>query len=554
MVHFRQLPLLATLLVAPALALSLTHCSSKDSETSKPQSAAAGSYRGLLTGQSETGVLEVTISESSSSQSVRTQATAGPSASVGGTITLVNGGDEIELSGSYDAVTGTLTLTGIAPSGKYTLSGKSSGGAFDGTYTGPGGSGNFSLLPASDGAVTLYCGTYDGDSSGVWNLVVDASGAALGSHCDASGCGALSGSVKGDAVELRDPEDTSALATGTTTGRTASGTWQGQKSSGGTWQGSVDACASVIPNDGAGGAGGATGTGEAGAGGSSALGGAGGATAGEAPSLSTVVTGLSDTFALSADDSFVYFFTGGAIHRCPVEGCADAASEAMTGPLAVPSSVASSGSALFFTHDFHLIDSCAVSESPGCTATTFLDVGQSTYPSHLRVSGDMLYWLSEAASARKIQVCPTAGCSGEYPKTILDSADAPLLNGVAVSGLAMTDTNLYIASYTGGIFSFDMSDAETVDAGSGVQAAGSNYGTGGLAVDGASLLWAELNDARLRTCTTPDCATVTDYIGGLASPAGVSVTPAGIFIAERGTPAGNNAWAAGTAAIRVARR
>jgi hypothetical protein len=93
-----------------------------------------------------------------------------------------------------------------------------------------------------------------------------------------------------------------------------------------------------------------------------------------------------------------------------------------------------------------------------------------------------------------------------------------------------------------------------VDAASGVQATGSNYGTGELDLDGTSLLWGEINDARLRTCVTPACAPVSDYLTGLVSPAGVSVTTHGIFIAERGTSTGTNTWAAGTGAIRVVRR
>lgn len=558
MVRFRTWSLLATLLATPTFALTLTHCSSSDSDTSESDGVVTGKYRGLLTGKAETGVLAVTIANSSSTQSVRAQATAGSGASVSGTITLVSGGNEIELTGSYDAVTGTLTLTGKTPTGTYSLTGKSSAGAFAGTYTGPGGSGNFSLLPATSGAITLYCGTYDGDSTGVWNLVVDASGTVLGSHCDSSQCGALSGTVTDDAIELRDPADPSTVATGTTSGSTAHGTWKGQKSSG-TWQGSTDACGSVTPNDGEGGAGGGGGTphagGEAGAGGDTeGLGGAGGAPAFEEPTLSTVVTGLSEPFALSADDSFVYFFTSGEIHRCPVAGCTDDLSEKMVGPLGVPSSLATSGSALFFTQNFRLIDTCAVSASPGCTATTFLDVGESTFPSHLRVNGDNLYWVSEAASARKIQVCPTTGCSAGYPKTILDSADAPLLNGVPVAGLTMTSTHLYVASFTGGILRFDMGGPESVEAASGVEATGSNYGTGGLDTDGASLFWGELHDNRLRTCQTSACASVTDYLTELSSPAGVSITPQGIFVAERGTSTGANTWAAGSGAIRVVRR
>ena len=556
MIRLRTWSFLAALLAAPVL----IHCGSSDSETTKPAATATGDYRGLLTGTAETGVLDVTIAKSSgtSPTSIRPQAPAGAGTDVSGTITMVSGGAKIALTGAYDAASGTLTLTGKTSSGTYTLTGKANGGAFAGTYTSPGGAGSFSLLPATSGAVTLYCGTYDGDSTGVWNLVVDSAGTALGSHCDSSDCSALSGTVTGNAIKLSDPADPATVATGTQTGAAASGTWKGQKSSSGTWQGSVDACGSAAQNSGDAGAGGApSAIGEAGSGGdTTALGGAagaGGAPVAVAPTLSPVVAGLTDDFALSADDSFVYFFTSSEVHRCPVAGCPSGLGEKMAGPLAVPSSLATSGSALFFTHDFHLIDTCAVSASPGCTAANFVDVGASSYPAHLKVNGSMLYWVSEAGSARRIQVCPTAGCSAGYPKTILDSANAAMLNGVAVAGLALTSTNLYVASFTGGIFRFDMSNAETVNAASGTQATGSNYGTSELDVDGTHLLWGEQMDARLRTCTTPACMPVTDYLTGLQSPAGVSVTPHGIFIAERGT-ANGNAWAPGTGAIRVVQR
>jgi hypothetical protein len=563
MLRIRTWSLLATLLTTPTLALTLTHCSSNDEKTSAPDSVEAGKYQGLITGTTETGVLEVTIEKASSTQSVRTQATGGSGASVSGSISLVNGGKQITLTGSYDAVTGTLTLTGTTGSGKYSLTGKASGGSFAGTYTSPGNSGTFSLLPAISGAVTMYCGTYGGDSSGVWNLVVDGSGTALGSHCDSKSCGALTGKVTDDTVELQDPGDPAASATGTISGTTASGTYQG-KSNKGTWQGSVDGCDVVAPTDGAGGAGGA-GNEAGGAGGAGEMGGAGGEATGAGgeggaggsagiamPTLSPVVSGLTDNFAVSADDTYVYFFTSGEIHRCPVAGCTGDQGEKMIGPIG-SSSLATSGSALFFTRDFHLIQTCAVSASPGCTPTTFTDIGASTYPAHLRVFGDNVYWMSEVGQARKIQTCPTAGCSDGYPKTILDSADAALFHNVPVSGLEVTNTNLYIASFLGGILRFDMSDAETVNAASGVEATPSAYGTGELAIVGDTMYWGELNDARVRSCALPACNVVTDYLTGVSSPAGVSSSAAGLFLTERGTPTSPNVWAAGSGTIRVVR-
>lgn len=549
MLQARRWYLIGTLLAATPV---LLHCSSDDKKDAQPDTGAAGTYRGLLTGPTETGVLDVTIDSPSMS---KTMSTAGGS-DVSGSISMVSGAAKISLTGTYDAATGTLELEGKAAAGTYSLTGKSNAGSFAGSYEGPNGSGSFSLLPATDGEVTLYCGSYDGDASGAWNLVVDSSGTALGSHCDADACGALSGTITGSSITLSDPEDPSAVATGKISASGVTGTWASPKSSG-TWQGTMAACDSA-PEDGAGGAGnvpsdgGRPATSTGGAAGESAAAGAGGVGQVEGPVSSPLVSGLTNTFALSADDSFVYFFTSNEVHRCPVAGCANGIGEKMTNPLAVPSSVVTSGDALFFTHDFRMIDTCATSVSP-CAPTSFLDVGASSYPAHLRVSGTRLYWVSETGSARKVQVCPISGCSAGYPKTILDSANAPSFNGVPVAGMAMTGTNLFIASFTGGILRFTMSDPETVDAGSGAQATGSNYGTSGLELDGNNLLWGELNDSRVRTCVAPACMPISDYADGLLSPAAVSATSAAIFIAERGTPAGND-WVAGSGAIRVVRR
>src|SRR5262249_25233541 len=160
---------------------------------------------------------------------------------------------------------------------------------------------------------------------------------------------------------------------------------------------------------------------------------------------------------------------------------------------------------LFFTHDFHQIDSCPVSaNSATCTPTPFLDTGSSptSYPAHLTTNGDLLYFVKESGSSRIIQACPTSGCTVTgYPKSGLDSP--AILNGVPVAGLVVTDTNLYVSSFTGGIFKFTMTSAEAAAPQSGAQAVGSNYGTGGLDTDGKSLFWAE-SDGRIQTCALPE--------------------------------------------------
>src|SRR5207342_289099 len=117
----------------------------------------------------------------------------------------------------------------------------------------------------------------------------------------------------------------------------------------------------------------------------------------------------------------------------------------------------------------------------------FLDVGASSYPSQLTVKNDRLYWTSQEGDVRRVQVCPTSGCTTGYPKTILDSTNASILTGVGTSGLVLSDGYLFIQSYVGPIFRFTLTGPESVDAASGAQVGNGGYGGGGTALDGNSL-------------------------------------------------------------------
>ena len=147
-----------------------------------------------------------------------------------GTLTPV-GLAGISLTGTYASGSGAVNLTG---SGR-TLAGTISGGKLNGTYTGPDGLGSFGTqqgATASD--VQLFCGTYTGDSQGVWNLS-KAGGTLSGAYADdGGGSDELSGSVSGSTINLNftggtasGSLTTSTSMTGNWTAGTAHGTWQG---------------------------------------------------------------------------------------------------------------------------------------------------------------------------------------------------------------------------------------------------------------------------------------------------------------------------------------
>jgi len=147
-----------------------------------------------------------------------------------GTLTPV-GLAGIALTGSYNSGNGDVTLTG---SGR-TLAGTISGGKLNGTYTGPDGVGSFGTQHgASASDVQLFCGTYTGDASGVWNLS-KAGGTLSGAYADdGGGSEQLTGSLNGSTINLN---FTGGTASGSLTNSTTmSGNWTAGAATG-TWQG-----------------------------------------------------------------------------------------------------------------------------------------------------------------------------------------------------------------------------------------------------------------------------------------------------------------------------
>ena len=147
-----------------------------------------------------------------------------------GTLTPV-GQAGVSLTGTYASGSGAVNLSG---SGR-TLVGTISGGKLGGTYTGPDGQGTFGTQQgATSSDVQLFCGTYSGASTGVWNLS-KAGSTLTGAYADdGGGSAALAGSVSGSSISLTFSGGT---ASGSLTNATTmSGNWTAGAASG-TWQG-----------------------------------------------------------------------------------------------------------------------------------------------------------------------------------------------------------------------------------------------------------------------------------------------------------------------------
>jgi hypothetical protein len=237
---------LARLMLVAFLLSSLFGCSSS-SEGSSGSSGTSGTtaggvaFRGTLTAKGESGVVDATLPTGTSIASVNPLADPVAANSVVATITL-GGGKTFSLTGTYDAATKTLTISG----GGYSLTGTLTGSTLSGTYTGPNGAGSFALQAATTGAVNVYCGTYVGtkvSGGGSWNLVQGADNKLSGSYTEtAGGSGLLSGTLAGTAITLS--TTSGAVAVGTISGDTINGTYgvSATDLTAGTWTGSTGAC------------------------------------------------------------------------------------------------------------------------------------------------------------------------------------------------------------------------------------------------------------------------------------------------------------------------
>lgn len=252
-------------------------------------------------------------------------------------------------------------------------------------------------------------------------------------------------------------------------------------------------------------------------------------------SVEALTTGLTELVDLTSDATTLYALGDGKVVSCPLTGCTTA-TQVTT---AFASSILVVGSTLFATTNFNEVSSCTL---PSCTLAQFVSTGANTYPAHLAVANGTLYWLAENGANKEIHACALTGCASP---TVLYSGTAWSYS----SGLAAGPTDLYVSSFTGGVFHVPLTSALVADTANIAQLSGSAYGTGGLLLDGSTLKWAEANDNLVRSCTLPACGDVTTVLSGLSTPSGLDADATYLYGADRGTPNGSGGYVAGTARL-----
>lgn len=133
----------------------------------------ATTFTGTISGATSSGTVDITIATATP----RPQGGAfGARATVTATATVhVSGGGAIALTGTYDDVANTISLTG----GGWTFTGGLTSFGMEGTYTGPNGTGVFSVQQEGTGTdtVTVFTGTFThtvgaGTVDGTWNFAI----------------------------------------------------------------------------------------------------------------------------------------------------------------------------------------------------------------------------------------------------------------------------------------------------------------------------------------------------------------------------------------------
>jgi hypothetical protein len=224
-----------TCVLACVLAAGAAGCSSSStgSDGSSGSSGATTNptggttYKGTFTGKgNDGGSIDVTVASATTAAKDLHPLTV---LQVSGTV-KPSGGAAVAVTGTFDDATKQLTITG----GGYSFTGTATSDGVTGTYTGPKGTGNFSVLTGS--SATPYCGTFAGDASGIWNFVVNGSSLS-GSAIDSQGNGdTLTGSVTGGSVSITTKNGST--ATGSISGTTANGTYANGAVKG-TWTGTA---------------------------------------------------------------------------------------------------------------------------------------------------------------------------------------------------------------------------------------------------------------------------------------------------------------------------
>jgi hypothetical protein len=171
----------------------------------EPRTAFAGVYAS----GSEAGRLDLTIAHTDLNPRREDLIDAG------GRLTAAGGGS-LGLAGTYEPTSRVVYLTG----GRYVVNGyveEEAGRApyFEGEFFGPHSAGGHILMPASTAAPAVLCGSYGGDDTGRWSVVVGADGAAgavLGSALQRGDHHVLTGRLDGTDLTLAEEAEDWAAA------------------------------------------------------------------------------------------------------------------------------------------------------------------------------------------------------------------------------------------------------------------------------------------------------------------------------------------------------
>lgn len=216
--RFRTAALVSTLVLLAACG--------KDSTA--PATGPSGNYRGTFVGSNSRGIMVIIF--------------ASPGATtITGTLALT-GGATINLTGTYTPSSNgvSLTGTGYAVTGTYAPSASN----LSGDYTGP--AGDHGSWAVESGTVKVFCGTYNGNAAGTWNLILNDAGQLRGVAQTSSGAIDLVGTYNSGtgAITITSPDDGTIGATGTLNATTGggSGNWSVSGQTAGTWAANTSGC------------------------------------------------------------------------------------------------------------------------------------------------------------------------------------------------------------------------------------------------------------------------------------------------------------------------
>ncbi len=191
-----------------------------------PAAAFAGIYAGA---GGVNGTFEVSAAAGATS--------ASGFATVGG-----SGGTRVDLSGTYDAATGSFTVSG----GGISITARAEGAAVSGTCRAPNGSEcgvTAARVTAGASAPERFCGPFNGAPQGRITFLISG-GTATGFVSEAEGHVNFSAPVSGSSLDITASvgDGHTGRAVGTRSGNTWSGSWSNTYGERGTWSASPEGC------------------------------------------------------------------------------------------------------------------------------------------------------------------------------------------------------------------------------------------------------------------------------------------------------------------------